>query len=320
MRRLRDHSLKRKLTLITLLSSGAALVLACVSFLTAEMIVLRGIMRSDLTQLANVTGRNAQAALRFDDAKDAADTLAALAGNNQIVAACLYDKRGQPFAQFVSPNRPGPFTPPAVQRADARFSWQSLTVFQSIEQDGEVIGTIYLEQNLWKIYFRVKVYSRVALGVLLVSSLLALLLSTRLQRVITHPIAHLLTTARTVADEQNYSVRAERQSEDELGRLTEGFNHMLAQVEARDVALQEANDRLEERVQERTRALQSEIAERQKAEAVVRASEEKTRAIIESALDAVITVSERGAVTAWNSQAEATFGWSRQEALGKTLA
>ncbi|PYN42904.1 MAG: hypothetical protein DMD95_15425 [Candidatus Rokuibacteriota bacterium] len=52
----------------------------------------------------------------------------------------------------------------------------------------------------------------------------------------------------------------------------------------------------------------------------LRASEERTRLIVDTALDAVITIDEEGRITGWNAQAERTFGWSREEVLGRVLA
>ena len=46
----------------------------------------------------------------------------------------------------------------------------------------------------------------------------------------------------------------------------------------------------------------------------------KTRRIIDSALDAVLSIDERGSITEWNAQAEAMFGWRRDEAVGGTLS
>jgi PAS domain S-box-containing protein len=52
----------------------------------------------------------------------------------------------------------------------------------------------------------------------------------------------------------------------------------------------------------------------------LRSSEERTRLILENALDAVIAIDQMGLITDWNPQAEATFGWCRQEAIGRSLA
>lgn len=60
--------------------------------------------------------------------------------------------------------------------------------------------------------------------------------------------------------------------------------------------------------------------QRQRALQALSASEERTRLIIETALDAVITMDRSGAITGWSAQAESLFGWSRAEAIGRSLA
>src|SRR2546427_6530169 len=88
-----------------------------------------------------------------------------------------------------------------------------------------------------------------------VSTLVAFLLSSKLQHVITDPIVHLVQTARQVSSEKNYSVRAEKHNEDELGVLIESFNEMLAQIQNRDVALDRHREQLEVQVASRTAEL-----------------------------------------------------------------
>src|SRR6185369_12250321 len=92
------------------------------------------------------------------------------------------------------------------------------------------------------------------------SLLVALVLSNRLGRVVSEPIAGLAEVARSVAQEKNYSVGAQKQGEDEIGQLIDGFNDMLAQIQERDSALQAARDHLEVRVQERTEELAGSIS------------------------------------------------------------
>src|SRR4029077_4764161 len=77
------------------------------------------------------------------------------------------------------------------------------------------------------------------------------------QRLVSDPILHLAQAARSVALEKNYSGSATKKSNDELGLLVDGFNEMLAQIQARDTALQTARDHLEKRVEERTRELEN---------------------------------------------------------------
>lgn len=60
--------------------------------------------------------------------------------------------------------------------------------------------------------------------------------------------------------------------------------------------------------------------ERKRADEALRVNEERTRHVIDAALDAVVTISDSGIVVDWNTQAERTFGWSRAEIVGRSLA
>ncbi len=62
------------------------------------------------------------------------------------------------------------------------------------------------------------------------------------------------------------------------------------------------------------------LAERRRTEEALRKSEERSRSIIETAGDAFIAMDQGGKIIDWNHRAELTFGWSREEALGKILA
>ena len=100
---------------------------------------------------------------------------------------------------------------------------------------------------------------------------LALLLSIRLQRVVSAPIAHLSGVAKAISTQKNYSVRAVKTADDDLGRLIESFNGMLSEIELRDAELQAHRDRLESQVAARTAEL---LEAKDRAEAGSRAKSE----------------------------------------------
>ena len=68
------------------------------------------------------------------------------------------------------------------------------------------------------------------------SALFALLVSSRLQRVISEPILGLEKTMRKVSAQKNFSLRAAKSQNDEIGGLIDGFNTMLAEIQPRDAA------------------------------------------------------------------------------------
>jgi len=110
------------------------------------------------------------------------------------------------------------------------------------------------------------------------ASLLAVILSSWLQRPILEPIAHLASVARLVSIGKNYGARAVKQSNDDLGQLTDTFNAMLAEIEQRDEQLLEHRDRLEQTVAARTEELVKSnvqlLEAKDKAEAASRAKSE----------------------------------------------
>ncbi len=88
---------------------------------------------------------------------------------------------------------------------------------------------------------------------------------------------------------------------------------LLEQRGRDELSLRQAHAELEGRVQERTDMLQQTNRR-------LRQSEEATRHILETAFNAFIGMDRDGRITEWNAQAEATFGWSRAEAVGRDLA
>ena len=92
------------------------------------------------------------------------------------------------------------------------------------------------------------------------------LVTSTLQRIISEPILHLVRIAKNVSSKKDYSLRAIKKSNDELGLLVEGFNEMLSEIQTRDQALIKDQEELEKRVRERTRKLRHQIAERKRAE------------------------------------------------------
>ena len=61
------------------------------------------------------------------------------------------------------------------------------------------------------------------------------------------------------------------------------------------------------------------MTESRLAQETLRESEQLARGIVDTALDAFVQMDESGTISDWNSQAEKIFGWSRGEALGRSL-
>jgi signal transduction histidine kinase/ActR/RegA family two-component response regulator len=265
----RDVSLQRKLKWITALATTAALLIACAAIVSYDFFSFRRIMVRDVQTLAKVTAENCKLPLRLGEnyKKDTTGYLAAFEAEPRIVAACLFDKSALEFSRYVREG--GTFSAPAAQSRGHRFTGNRLQVFFPIIADDEYLGTLYIESDLNELHARLRAYAGFVALVLVLALAGAVALSSRLQKVISEPVLRLAETVRVVSKERDYSVRAQKIANDELGVLTDGFNEMLGQIEERDDALRSARDQLEKRVEERTAELQLEILDRTHAESVV---------------------------------------------------
>jgi signal transduction histidine kinase/DNA-binding response OmpR family regulator len=270
--------LRHKLTLITMLTSVAALVLACGAFLGYELYTFRKTMSQDLATLGDVIGDNTTAALTFGDSEAARGVLASLKAQKNVLSACVYDAQDRPFATYQRELTADAVWPERAHKDSYEHASRWLGVFRPIELDHETIGTVYIRSDLHEMQERIRRYVTIAGVVLLAAMLLAFLLSSLLQGVIASPILHLAAVTRDVGQSRDYSKRAFRTGDDEVGELIDGFNDMLSEVQKRDAQLQAHQESLEAEVQARTQQLVTANAEltaaRDRAEGANRAKSE----------------------------------------------
>jgi signal transduction histidine kinase/CheY-like chemotaxis protein len=254
-----SRSIKQKLLLITVVSSAVALLLVAAAFLLLEYFSFRAGMQDDFSTLAKIVGDQSTAALTYDDPATAGENLKTLVLKKAgIIAACLYTNNSV-FVSYHAPGRKN-FPLPAHPGAEGwQFAGGHLAGFQPVYLNGERIGTIYVCSDLRALDLMLWRYAGILLVLVSSSLLAAYFLASRLQRSVLQSVSSLAQTAQIVAAEKNYSVRAVKQSDDELGQLIDVFNGMLAQIQARDLGLNRANDELEKRVEERTRDLQQQL-------------------------------------------------------------
>ncbi len=308
----RQGSITRKQTLIIMLTSCLSLLLACGGFVAYEFITFRQTMVENLSTLGDIVANNSATAVDFNVQDSAEKNLAMLNSERSIEAAWILSRDGRVFAEYFSKTnrRVGM---PLLAHGQHLFMRDALVLQRPIRHDGDIIGAVCLRSNLDAFYSRLRQYGSIAGILLLASALLAFVLSIRLQRVISRPILDLARTARSVAQEKNYSVRATKQSEDEIGALIDGFNEMLRQIQERDAALQAARDGLEKRVEERTGELQMEIVERRKAEQALWESEQLYAQIALNASDVLYVVHTDNGQVDWFGQIDKVLGYDEGE-------
>lgn len=278
----RELPIKRKIMAITMLTAIAVLVVTVTAFMVYDLMTFRASTVRTLTTLAQVTADNTTAALAFRNDKDASETLSSLRLEPQIVAAALYDSNGKLFVRYPT-NLPIALFPDAPAAGGYHFADGYLVLVRPVMSDHNMLGSVYLKSDLRFFYTRVKMYSSMAALIMLGSLLLALILSNQLQKRVSDPIIALATTARTVSERHDYSVRAHKIGSDEIGVLTDAFNEMLTRIERHAI----------------TGAFLS--------------------SIVESSDDAIFGKDLTGKVVSWNAGAQRMFGYDAGEIVGASI-
>jgi signal transduction histidine kinase/CheY-like chemotaxis protein len=248
MRAFRDISIRRKLTIIVMFTSSVALLIASLAFMVYDTLTFRERMVRDLTVVADGIGINSSAALAFEVEGSGQDILAALRAYPRITAACIFARDGRVFSRYVRDGDLSAFRAPELRESGYSFEGDHLLLFHEIVAAGEAekIGTVYIQSDMQELHDRRKRYARAVAVVLLVSLCAAFLLSSRLQGLISRPLLSLLALETRVSREKDYSVRAVKEANDELGLLIDGFNEMLIQIQSRDAELTIAKEAAEQ--------------------------------------------------------------------------
>ncbi len=240
-----------------MLTSAVILLLAITIFVIWGHIEVRRQLVDDLHTHADIIADNCKASLAFSDKKDAEQILSALHARASIVFACIYDKQGQVFVEHHRKGITEKIRPPEPQEDSHSFEHGYLSLFQQIKLDGEMIGTVYLRDDMSKISAALMWNIVVAISTLLFVMAVAYFLSSKLQKVVSGPIISLSEVAKDVSQKKDYSTRAIKHSNDEVGRLIDTFNEMLEQIQLRDLELVDSKGQLEIKVKERTAELSS---------------------------------------------------------------
>ena len=251
-RALRNLSIRRKLTAIVTLTSGFAVILASAGFLALDYNTFRRQIVTDLETTAEGLGLLAYPALDAESAASGVGTqaqaaLALIMGSLRaypsIEHAVIFDANGRAAGgheRNILQERP---TPGFEERNRHAFTDEGLVLYRRVTTpEGRFVGVVYLLSNTRELNARLQRYLGILAGVTAVSLLASLLLASQLQKLISRPILHLADVETRVSRERDYSVRAIKEADDELGVLIDGFNDMLGQIQSRDAELTVAKE------------------------------------------------------------------------------
>ena len=234
------YSISGRMMLVVLLTTALALLLAGAGLLITDLRDSRQTWAEDIATEADILALSVAPALSFDDRPAAARSLNALQAKPSIAIAALYSPRGDIYTYYARFEDSAPPTQLPGMGIKAQVHGDRVELLRPVVQGGETLGTIYLQAR-YDTTQRIKAYARVVAAVFVLSLLVALLVSVQFQRVITEPLESIASAARQVVGRRDYSLRATKTTDDELGVVVDAFNEMLDEVQARTRALEDSN-------------------------------------------------------------------------------
>ncbi|MCP4408631.1 MAG: response regulator [Gammaproteobacteria bacterium] len=274
MRGFANLPITAKLRLIIMVAATAVLLITLVVNIFNEVKSFRRTTLEQLSTLAEVIGKNSTAAISFNDQDVALKVLTALAAEEDIINASIYLSDGTRLAQYQRDLRDDSGVEnlseeyaawlagiPGMNSNAHHFASNRLDINAPITLDNEIIGNIHIQSSLDRLIAKIRSHLLTMALIALAVMLFVYLLSSWLQKLISKPILSLVGTMQEISLRQDYTVKAAKAGNDEIGSLIDGFNEMLTQINERDQRLEDYRQDLERQVALRTKELSDANAE-----------------------------------------------------------
>jgi PAS domain S-box-containing protein len=293
MRPLRNLPIRQRVSVIVMLTTAAALALACGGFIVCDYIALQRTTINDLNMLADVVAAKSAAAVMFNDAEAASAIVSSVRAHPSIVAGVILDADGRVFVSYGNWKH-------------ARDTAEIVKVEEPIMQRNERVGTLVLASDLREVRSAMRLKIMMGTATVTLALLLALIMASRLQRLVSSPLHTLARAAQRVRQEKDFAVRVTEGAEgDELTAVQQGFNAMIGEIGEREVALRSYQLDLERQVLARTAELSVAM--------------ERNQAILDSAGEGIFGLDLHGIVTFINPSAAHILGGQQANLIGQNL-
>lgn len=251
-------SIQTKIVTIILLTSGVVLLLTFAAYFLYEYYSFKRTTVYQLSLMSRMLGANSSAAILAGDNAEATEILSSLQVEPHILAGGIYDSTNRLYAIYYHGTSETKL-PETNSNPAAGFDVSGALVVgsQPITYQGRQIGSVYLVSDMTAVFDRFLLYTNIAGLIFILSILVAYFVSRRLQRNLSNPILQLAETAKLISENRNYSIRAQKQDNDEVGILTDAFNQMLARIESQNQEILNFTHSLEKKVKERTIELEN---------------------------------------------------------------
>ena len=253
-----DLPIERKLRVVIMVPAMIAFGIALAMHIATNFLHLREDMLRRASRVARIIGPSVIAQVEAGDRQSAAKALNVLRDEPMVSVAEVFLPNGKRLATYrraesdpISGSA-GATLPldPDGPKLFARGGHIHITA--PVVHEGRVLGFIHIVVVLDALYPGWPGYLLIILTAIAAAVGVSYWLAARLQQQISGPIVNLAHTMKRVSSEEDYSLRVDRSSQDEIGSLIDGFNQMLGQIRHRDARLERYREFLEQQVAERT--------------------------------------------------------------------
>ena len=255
---LATRSIRTRLLLVVVATTTTALFIAAAAMILYDIHDYRLALTADLSTQADIIGQSSAPALLFDDRVAARRTLASLKAKRNVVVGALYTARGGLFAFYTRRGVDAADLPALPEAEGTSIRGNEVVLVRRVVENNEVLGSIYLRGD-YELANHLRSYAAIMGGVLAISMVAALLMWLWLQSTVTAPILAMRELAKEVVEKRDFSLRARKTTDDEIGYLADAFNGMLAEIGHRTAALERSNASLAAEIRERGQAEQARL-------------------------------------------------------------
>lgn len=241
---LRNIPLRKKLTIISSISSGIALIATILALIIYDSNTHRPRVVRNLEGLADLYNATLPATISFNDPKAAIENLSSMSIQHEIKLACIYKPDGRIFAKYIPPENQETECPLNFSKNSEYFlNGNNLKMFRKIIHSNEILGHLFIQYEMPPTLVRLMQYGTIILAVLLSLLFTSILFITGLENRVIRPILKLETVAKEISINKDYKLRASKLGEDEIGSLTDEFNQMLNSLDGTLTALSKSESR-----------------------------------------------------------------------------
>lgn len=244
-------------------------------------------MLEEIAVLSKIAADRSTAAIMFSDQKAATENMLALGIHSNIDLACLYLANSDLLAFYIRTGTQIKTCPemPEMTGSDVKNLYADFV--EPVILDGKQISILLVRTNFKALNSKNSDFLIIAALTIMGAILLGFVAATRLQRLVSKPIQHLVNITSNITETKNYDLYAEKYSEDEVGKLVDSFNRMLETIRVRDKLLSESRERF--------------------------------RALTESTSDWIWEVDTKGVFTYSSPSIEQLLGYKPEEIIGRNI-